>query len=188
MQYDKSILRNKYLEKRKKKYEKIKNFNFNLIFNLIKKKFKKRKIIIAAYYPSYYEVNIINFLKKASKSNFKILLPIIKPLNKMSFKLWKYQEPLNVSKFGTLEPNKSNKEMIPDLIMVPLVAYDKYLNRIGYGKGFYDRSLKKIKKNKKKIISLGIAYSFQRCTKVPVNKYDYKLDYIFTEQGIISLE
>ena len=119
MQYDKSFLRNQYLGVRKKKYKKIKNFNFNLIFNLIKKKFKKRKIIIAAYYPSYYEVNIINFLKKASKSNFKILLPVIKSLNKMSFKLWKYKEPLNVSKFGTLEPNKFVKKFSTKVCMFP---------------------------------------------------------------------
>ena len=104
----------------------------------------------------------------------------------MSFKSWIFREPLYVSKFGILEPKNSNKEIVPDLIMVPLVAFDNRLNRIGYGKGYYDRSLKKINKNKKKTVSLGIAYSFQRCTKIPVNKHDFKLDYIFTERGIIS--
>jgi len=104
----------------------------------------------------------------------------------MRFKSWNYKEPLNVSKFGTLEPSQNNKEVIPDLIMVPLVTYDNKLNRIGYGKGYYDRSLKKIKKINKKVISLGIAYSFQEYKKIPINKYDFKLDYIFTEQGIIS--
>ena len=81
---------------------------------------------------------------------------------------------------------KLNREIIPDLILVPLLAFDSHLNRIGYGKGYYDRILKKIRKNKKKTIFLGIAYSFQKCKKVPVNKHDFKLDYIFTEQGIIS--
>ena len=70
--------------------------------------------------------------------------------------------------------------------MVPLVSYDNKLNRIGYGKGYYDRSLRKINKIKKNIISLGIAYSFQKCRSIPVNKYDFKLDYIFTERGIIT--
>ena len=104
----------------------------------------------------------------------------------MSFKSWIFKEPLYVSIFGILEPKNSNKEIIPDLIMVPLVAFDNRLNRIGYGKGYYDRSLKKINKNKKKTVSLGIAYSFQQCTRVPINKYDFKLDYILTERGIIS--
>jgi len=69
---------------------------------------------------------------------------------------------------------------------VPLVAYDKNLNRIGYGKGYYDRILKKIRKIKKNVIYLGVAYSFQECRSIPVNKHDFKLDYIFTERGIIK--
>ena len=104
----------------------------------------------------------------------------------MSFKSWIFKEPLYVNKFGILEPKNSKKKIIPDLIMVPLVAFDNRLNRIGYGKGYYDRSLKKISKTKKKAISLGIAYSFQKCKKIPTNKHDFKLDYIFTEKGIIN--
>ncbi len=103
MKYDKSYLRNKYLLKRKKKYLSTKKFDFSLIFNLIKKHFYKRKITIAAYYPSYYEVNILNFLKEASKKKFRIALPVIGSSNSMSFKSWIYKEPLYISKFGTLD-------------------------------------------------------------------------------------
>ena len=186
MKYDKSYLRNSTLLKRKKKYLTTKKFNFDLIFKLIKKHFNKKKIIIAGYYPSNYEVNILKFLEEASKKNFKIALPVIRAKNLMSFKLWTFKEPLYVNKFGILEPNNSKKKIIPNFIMVPLVAFDRHLNRIGYGKGYYDRSLKKIKNVKKKTISLGIAYSFQKCKSIPVNKHDFKLDYIFTERGIIS--
>ena len=104
----------------------------------------------------------------------------------MVFKFWAYKEPLYVNSFGILEPKKSNKNVVPDLVMVPLVAFDKNLDRIGYGKGFYDRFLKKISKKKNKIISIGIAYSFQKTSKIPTNKFDFKLDYIFTERGIIN--
>ena len=186
MKYDKPYLRNKSLLRRKKKYSTVKKFNFNLIFKLIRKHFDKKKVIIAGYYPSNYEVNILNFLEEASKKKFKIVLPVIKSSNKMSFKSWIFKEPLYVSKFGILEPNNLGKEIIPDLIMVPLVAFDRKLNRIGYGKGYYDRSLQKISKIKKKTITLGIAYSFQKCATIPTNKYDFKLNYVFTEQGIIS--
>ena len=186
MKYDKSYLRNRSLLQRKKKYLTVKKFNFNLIFKLIRRHFHKKKIIIAGYYPSNYEVNILNFLEEASKKKFKIVLPVINSSNTMSFKSWVFKEPLYVSKFGILEPKMSNKEIIPDLIMVPLVAFDRKLNRIGYGKGYYDRSLQKISKIKKKTITLGIAYSFQKCATIPTNKYDFKLNYVFTEQGIIS--
>ena len=185
MNNDKSYLRKKSLLLRKKNYFKVKNFNFNSIFRLIKKNFLNKKIVIGGYYPSNYEVNILSFIEKATKKNFKIALPVIKPLGKMNFKTWIFKEPLYISAFGTLEPLNTNKEIIPDLIMVPLVAFDNKLNRIGYGKGYYDRILKKIDKMKKKTIFLGIAYSFQRCRRIPVNKYDFKLDYIFTERGII---
>ena len=186
MKYDKAYLRSKSLLKRKKKYSKTKKFNFNLIFSLIRKHFHKKKIIIAGYYPSNYEVNVLKFLEEASKKNFRITLPVIKSLNQMSFKLWTFKDPLYVNKFGMLEPKNSKGNIIPDLIIVPLVAFDNHLNRIGYGKGFYDRSLNKIKKIKKNIISLGIAYSFQKCQQIPINNNDFRLDYIITEKGIIN--
>ncbi len=186
MKYDKIYLRKKFLLKRKKRYLNAKKFNFNLVFKLVKKYFGKKKIAIAGYYPSNHEVNILDFLKEASKRKFKIALPVIKSSNSMCFKSWIFEEPLSVNEFGILEPIKTNKEVTPDLIMVPLLAFDEQLNRIGYGRGYYDRSLQKITKKKKEIVSLGIAYSFQRYKKIPVNKYDFKLDYIFTERGIIS--
>ena len=186
MKHGKTYLRNRFLIKRKKRYLKSKKFNFSLIFKLIKKHFKNKKIIIGGYYPSYYEVDTLKFFEEASKKKFKIALPVVKSSTLMNFKNWIPNEPLYVSKFGTLEPKNTNKQFTPDLIIVPLVAFDKELNRIGYGKGYYDRKLKKIKKIKKNMISLGAAYSFQKCKSIPTNKHDFKLDYIFTERGIIS--
>ena len=186
MKCDKAFLRNKFLLLRKRKYLTAKKFNFNLIFGLIKKHFQGKKITIGGYYPSNYEVNILKFLQEATKKKFRITLPVIKSSNKMSFKSWVFKEPLYVNQFGILEPKNSKQEIVPDLIMVPLVAFDSQLNRIGYGKGYYDRSLRKIRKINKNVISLGIAYSFQKCTRIPVNNNDFRLDYIFTEKGIIN--
>ena len=186
MKYDKYHLRKKFITLRKKNYLKGKKFNFNIIFKLIKKNFKNKKIIIGGYYPSNHEVNILNFLEEAFKKNFKISLPVVQSPTVMRFKPWILREPLYVNKFGILEPKNSEKEIIPDLIIVPLVAFDRKLNRIGYGKGYYDRKLKKIKKIKRSAICIGVAYCFQKSKSIPVNKHDFKLDYIFTERGIIS--
>ena len=185
MKYDKTYLRKKLILQRKNRYKPSLKFNFNLIFKLIKKNFSNKKIIIGGYYPSNYEVDILKFIEKATEKKFKIVLPVIKSSKKMSFKPWFFREPLYMNNFGILEP-KTKKELIPDLILVPLVAFDKHLNRIGYGKGYYDRSLQKLKKIKKKSVSIGIAYSFQESNKIPINKHDVKLDYIFTERGIIN--
>tara|TARA_Y100000590_G_scaffold223274_1_gene252583 strand:+ start:2009 stop:2572 length:564 start_codon:yes stop_codon:yes gene_type:complete len=186
MKYDKIHLRKKYLLIRKKKYIKPDKFDFSLIFKLIQKHFNTRKIIIAGYYPANNEVNILNFLKNASKKGYKIALPVVTSSKGMNFRIWVFKEPLYVSKFGILEPKSSKKVIMPDLVMVPLVAFDRNLNRIGYGKGYYDRILKKIVKTKKNKIFLGIAYSFQQYKKIPINRHDYKLDYIYTEKGIIK--
>ena len=78
MKYDKHYLRNRFLFQRKKKHFNAKIFNFDLIFKLIRKHFYKKKIIIAGYYPSNYEVDILNFLEKASKKKFNISLPVVK--------------------------------------------------------------------------------------------------------------
>ena len=68
---------------------------------------------------------------------------------------------------------------------MPLIAYDKSKNRIGYGKGYYDRYLNKyLRLNKKKILTVGVAFSFQKHHKLPINKKDFKLDYILTEKGM----
>ena len=186
MKYGKNYLRNKFLSERKKKHLSAKKFNFGLLFNLIRKNFGNKKIIIGGYYPSNYEVNILNFLEEASNKKFRIALPVVQSSTLMRFRSWKIKETLYVSKFRILEPENKKKEITPDLIIVPLVAFDDELNRIGYGKGYYDRSLRKIKKIKKKSVFLGIAYNFQKYKNIPISKYDFKLDYIFTEHGIIS--
>ena len=185
MESVKAFQRRKFLSIRKRKYSPNIKFNFNPIFFLINKIFSKKKPNIACYYPSYYEANTLEFIQSASKKNYNILLPFVKKNNKMSFKLWIYKDPLNINKFGMMEPKKSNKDMIPDIILVPLVAFDRNLNRIGYGGGYYDRVLQKIVV-KKKIITIGLAYSFQYLKKISTGKHDVKLNYILTEKGFIN--
>ena len=97
----------------------------------------------------------------------------------MDFFKWSFSNPLIINKYGIPEP-VSNKIRYPDILLVPLVAFDKDLNRIGYGGGFYDRYIKKIKK--KKIITIGLAFSFQKVKKIQTNKFDIKLDFIVTEK------
>ena len=96
----------------------------------------------------------------------------------MNFFQWSSKDPLEINKFGIPEPI-SNKVVQPGILLVPLVAFDKYFNRIGYGGGFYDRYIMKLKKNKK-IITIGLAYSFQKVLKIPINEYDIQLDHVVT--------
>ena len=102
----------------------------------------------------------------------------------MVFKYWIPNEPLYVNRYGILEPKKQNKTFKPDIILVPLAAFDQNLNRIGYGKGYYDRALRKLLVTKK-ILTFGIAFSFQEASIIPINQYDYNLDCILTDRNLI---
>ena len=82
-----------------------------------------------------------------------------------------------------LEPKKA-KVKIPDVIIVPLLAFDKDKFRLGYGKGYYDRYLNKFIKRFKDLMTVGVAFSFQKHHKLPINQNDVKLDFILTEKGI----
>ena len=102
----------------------------------------------------------------------------------MNFYKWKKNDLLFLNKYGIPEPLKSNK-IIPNMVLLPLLAFDKDKNRIGYGGGFYDRYLNKFLKKHKKILTVGVAFSFQKYKNLPVNNKDFKLDNIITEKGII---
>ncbi len=102
----------------------------------------------------------------------------------MNFYRWSNDDPLKINKFGIPEP-VSSKIFFPDILLVPLVAYDSNLNRLGYGGGFYDRYIEKIEKIKK-IIKIGLAFSFQKIDSIPIDKYDKKLDFIITEKEILK--
>ena len=102
----------------------------------------------------------------------------------MEFYKWFKNDPLLLNKYGIPEPVNNNK-VYPDILLVPLVAFDKDLNRLGYGGGFYDRYIQKISKIKK-VFKVGLAFSFQKLKNIPSNKYDKKLDLIITEKDIIK--
>ena len=180
---NKSILRSRIIGLRKK------NYNENLKIN--SKKFilflKKNKIQsknIGGYYPSNYEIDVLHILYILEKKNYNISLPVIKKNNQMDFFHWSSKIPLKINKYGIPEPISKNISY-PDILFVPLVGYDDKLNRLGYGGGFYDRYISRIEKDKK-IIKIGLAFSFQKLIKIPTIKHDKKLDFIITEKDFLK--
>ncbi len=104
----------------------------------------------------------------------------------LTFRLWKEGDPLAEAKWGIKEPLPSAPEVFPDLLFVPLAAYDRSGNRLGYGAGFYDRTLSRLRAMKK-IIAVGVAYHVQEMHEIPTDATDEKLDFILTDQEWISL-
>ena len=179
----KSKLRKKILKIREKINKRNIQINFNQIIKILKKE-KMNKKKIGGYYPVNFEIDDLELLKKFEKKKFNISLPVIKKNFQMDFYKWSFSDPLKVNKYGIPEPEIKNI-VYPDILLVPLVAFDKNLNRLGYGGGYYDRLIKKLSK-KKNIIKIGLAFSIQEIDKVPINVYDQKLDYIVTNKYIIK--
>ena len=175
----KSEIRNKIIKLRKENYSKDLRIDFRSIIKILKKR-KQKKKIIGGYYPYNHEVNVMPLLEKFEKSNYIISLPKIGKNSSMNFFVWSTNDPLNINEYGIPEPT-TNRMIFPDVLLVPLVAYDKNCNRVGYGGGFYDRYIKRTKKIKN-ILTIGLAFSYQKVKKIPIEKNDVKLDFIITEK------
>ena len=178
----KSKLRKKILKVRKIANKGNFKIDFSKVFSLIKKNNLTKKSI-GGYFPVNYEVDDLEILREFTKKNYQISLPVIKKNFDMDFYRWSFDDPLKINKYGIPEP--FSKQLIyPDILLVPWVAFDKNLNRLGYGGGYYDRVIDKLSK-KKDILKIGLALSVQKINNVPVTKYDKKLDYIVTDKYIL---
>ncbi len=176
----KNQIRKKIIKDRKIKNLKNLQPNLNILFQLLKKK-KIKKKVLGSYFPVNFEIDTFQIMQKLKEKGFILSLPIIKKKNYMDFYKWDLNEPLYINKYGIPEPKKKHK-LIPSVILIPLVAFDKNLNRLGYGGGFYDRFLSKIEKFK--ILKIGLAFSSQKVKSIPINKFDKKMDYILTEKKL----
>ena len=179
---NKTELRKKILKIRKLANKNNVKINSNKIFKILKENNIKKKLV-GGYFPVNHEVDDLDILKEFYKKKYKISLPIIKKNFEMDFYEWSFNDPLKINQYGIPEPN-SNNLLYPDIILIPLVAFDKNLNRLGYGGGYYDRLIDKLSK-KKKILKIGLALSIQKIKEIPVTKYDKKLDYIVTDKYIL---
>ena len=180
----KSKIRKKILRIRSNNNNTYNKINFKKIYKLLNKNNDLRKKIVGGYYPVNKEIDDLNILRKLEKKKIKISLPSIKKNFKMNFIACKLKDPFLINQYGIPEPSKG-KIVYPDILLVPLVAFDKNLNRLGYGGGYYDRIIEFLKK-KKKIITIGLAFDFQKFNSLPISKFDQKLDYIVTNKNILQ--
>ena len=167
---------------KKRKYFNKKNIKINIskLLKLLNQKIKTKKI--GLYYSIGSELSTVELIENLRKKNFIIALPALEKNFKMSFYEWTKNSSLKINNFGIPEPFKL-KKITPSVLIVPIVAFDTNLNRLGYGGGFYDRYISKLEKTKK-ILKIGIALSCQKINKVPTDKFDKKMNYIFTESKV----
>ena len=185
------IIKKKYLrqtltDKRKLiKKNSTKEFN-NTVFNQLIEIIKFDEIKhIGSFISIRSEISTNKLNKKILQMNKSLLLPVIeKNSQELIFKKFDSSKNFKLGKFNIPEPTKDCKEVVPQLFFVPCLGFDLNGYRIGYGGGFYDRYVQRIEKIKK-IIKIGLAFSFQKISSVPINQNDKRLDFIITEKEIL---
>lgn len=171
----------------RKKYpsEILKNFSLKICKFIEEYPLYKKAKNIAFYFAKEKEVSLEYLIGKAFLEGKRVFLPKtwLKEKNLTFHQIFSFAD-LKPGPFGLLEPSPENPELKPEnfeIIFVPGVAFDLEKGRIGYGGGFYDKIL-----SKTKAFKIGVAFSFQIFERLPLEKYDQRVDIIITEKGIIN--
>lgn len=137
---------------------------------------------VGLYYPINDEIDILPTIARLAHNNIKTALPCtVEAGDPLLYFAWKPEESLLKNKqYDTYEPLMDAENFAPDIIVVPMLGFDASKNRIGYGKGFYDRTLKHFAS----AVSVGISYEVQRVNSIPIEPHDQPLQFIITESGV----
>jgi 5-formyltetrahydrofolate cyclo-ligase len=144
-----------------------------------------RAEIVSGFWPIKDEPSTLLLLEALSKRGIVTALPETPARGlPLIFRAWQPGEPLVEAKMKIMEPPPEAKEVLPDLLFVPLAAFDRKGHRLGYGAGFYDRSLAKLRAIKP-ILAIGVAFEVQELLDLPQEPHDEPLDYVLTERSLI---
>ena len=151
----------------------------------------KPETIISGYWPFGSEINIKPLLYEIDRLNHCCFLPVVCGLGEvLHFHKWQPSDNLIVSELGIPEPLISKPVGVPDMMLVPLLAFDILGYRIGYGGGFYDRTIQKLRSEsrhkRRNFIAIGIGYAGQKVDSVPHDSLDQRLDWMITEEGVFK--
>ncbi|WP_438276627.1 5-formyltetrahydrofolate cyclo-ligase [Nitrobacter sp.] len=142
--------------------------------------------IVAGYAPIRSEIDPVPLMQSLAARGAALAMPAIAARNAgLVFRAWKPGETLVRGTFGISEPPAAVTEVVPDIVLVPLAAFDRAGHRIGYGAGYYDRTLAQLR-DRKPVIAIGLAFAVQEIPQVPALSHDVRLDYVLTEAGLFS--
>ncbi len=143
--------------------------------------------VVTGYWPIRSEADPRPLLEVAAEAGASIGLPVLEGTLHLRFRRWDGDPVLIPVGFGTMGPRPEQPEVEPDVIMLPLAAFDANGHRLGYGRGHYDRTIARLVAAGAKPLLIGIAFSAQEVERIPNEPHDIALDMIVTEDGVRDL-
>ena len=143
--------------------------------------------VVSGFMPLKSEINPLPLMQKLAAAGASLALPVVAGRGQpLTMRAWRWGEPLNAGVWGIREPKPEAPEVEPDILLVPLLAFDRLGHRIGYGAGYYDLTIARLR-SRKAIAAIGIAFAAQEVAAVPATAFDAPLDLVLTEQAVIDL-
>ncbi len=143
--------------------------------------------VVSGFMPLKSEINPLPLLRKFEQMGARIALPVIAGRGKpLIMRQWSWGQPLDAGQWGIREPKAESPQVDPDILLVPLLAFDRAGHRVGYGAGYYDMTIARLR-FLKPVTAVGIAFAAQEVAKVPAVERDERLDLVLTEREVIDL-
>ena len=136
--------------------------------------------VVSSFWPIRSEINPYNLTQELKQRGAQLALPVVMDKTTLEFRAYDHDDDLIDAGFGTKGPSANAAVVDPDILLVPLAVFDLQCGRIGYGAGFYDRAIAKLRAKGRRPKTFGIAFEQQMIDQVPQDEFDIKLDYILT--------
>jgi 5-formyltetrahydrofolate cyclo-ligase len=142
--------------------------------------------IVSGYWPLSGELDPRVAMARLGSRGHPLALPRLDgPGRPLRFLAWGAGDVLDAGTFGLMEPQATQPELLPDLVLVPLLAFDRQGGRLGYGKGYYDRTLAKLRAGPRPPVAIGLAFADLEVEHVPTGPHDAALDAVVTEHALV---
>src|SRR6187551_3293910 len=143
-------------------------------------------IIVSGFSPMKTEINPLPLMRKAAQLGARLALPAIAGRGRpLIMRAYAFGDELARGQWGIREPKADAPEVAPDILIVPMAAFDRAGHRIGYGAGYYDMTIRALRA-KKKVVAVGVAFAVQEIPRVPATERDEQLDFLMTERETIT--
>jgi 5-formyltetrahydrofolate cyclo-ligase len=142
--------------------------------------------IVSGYSPMKSEFNPVPLMRRLADAGARLALPVTpKRGHPLIMRAWNFGDELASGVWGIREPKPDSPEVFPDIMLVPLAAFDRAGHRIGYGAGYFDRTIARVRAMKP-VVTIGLAFADQEIGRVPATAFDQALDLVLTEKETIE--